>query len=117
MGVFVDTAIALDAPLDELLDAARCRYDVGFEPVAVGETRLELLQITDVAETMFSVGDTVPVWAAQAAANLRTCGILQTNSSGTLGLEETMTRGSAAEMLLGAMDVLDSRESGGLFSQ
>ena len=75
------------------------------------------LQITDVAETMFSEGDTVPVWAAQAAANLRTCGILQTNSSGTLGLEETMTRGSAAEMLLGAMDVLDSRESGGLFSQ
>ena len=71
MGVFVDTAISLDAPLDELLDAARCRYDVGFEPVAVGETRLELLQITDVAalidRQLAAAGDgpvELPYWAA-----------------------------------------------------
>ncbi len=74
------------------------------------------LRITDVAETMFSDGEAAPVWAAQAAANLQTCGILQTNSTGTLGLSDSLNRGTAAEMLLGAMEVLDSRKSGSLFN-
>jgi predicted nicotinamide N-methyase len=33
--------------LDELLDAAKRRYDVRFEPVTIGGTTLELLQIAD----------------------------------------------------------------------
>lgn len=49
MGVFVDTVIPLSAPLDELLDAAKSRYDVRFEPVTVGGETLELLQIADVS--------------------------------------------------------------------
>lgn len=75
------------------------------------------LRITDVSEAMFPDGEAAPVWAAQAAANLQTCGILQTNGTGTLGLGDSLSRGDAAEMLLGAMEVLDGRKSGGLFSR
>lgn len=39
--------IPLTAPLDELLDLARSRYDVCFEPVTIGERTLEILQIVD----------------------------------------------------------------------
>jgi len=74
------------------------------------------LQITDVTQTMLSDAEIAPVWAVQAAANLQTCGILQTNSTGTLGLNDQLTRGAAAEMVLGALEVLDSRDSGGLFN-
>lgn len=37
----------LTAPLDELLDAATSRYDAHFEPVTIGGTTLEILQIND----------------------------------------------------------------------
>ena len=70
MGVFVDTAIPLSAPLDELLDAAKSRYDVHFEPVAVGGETLELLQLDDVAAVidrqLARAGDgpvELPYWA------------------------------------------------------
>lgn len=39
--------VPLDAPLDELLDAAKARYQVAFEPVRIGEHELEILQLTD----------------------------------------------------------------------
>ncbi|MHC1789645.1 class I SAM-dependent methyltransferase [Solidesulfovibrio sp.] len=66
----MDTAIPLSAPLDELLDAAKCRYDVRFEPVTVGGNTLELLQITDVTalidRQLACAGDgpvDLPYWA------------------------------------------------------
>jgi predicted nicotinamide N-methyase len=69
--VIVDTTIPLNAPLDELLDLARSRYDVCFEPVSVGGRRLELLQIADVAalidRQLEKAGDgpvELPYWAA-----------------------------------------------------
>ena len=39
--------LSLSAPLDELLDAAKARYDVRFEPVTIGGTTLEILQLAD----------------------------------------------------------------------
>ena len=42
--------ISLDAPLDELLDAARAKFQVEFEPVAAGGKTLEILQIANMAE-------------------------------------------------------------------
>jgi predicted nicotinamide N-methyase len=70
MGVFVDTAIPLSAPLDELLGAAQSRYDVHFEPVSAGGETLELLQIDDVAalidRQLAQAGDgpvELPYWA------------------------------------------------------
>lgn len=37
------------APLDELLDVARSRYDVRFEPVTIGGVTLDILQIADLS--------------------------------------------------------------------
>ncbi len=42
--------ISLDAPLDELLAAAKEKYTIRFEPMKVGETTLELLQIDDMPD-------------------------------------------------------------------
>lgn len=105
-----------------VLGAARYDGQIVFSadaPITRAEASVILnraLKITDVAETMFSDTETAPVWAAQAAANLKTCGILQTSSSGTLGLGDQLTRGGAAEMVSGALEVLDNRHSGGLFN-
>lgn len=46
-GVIVSQAISLAAPLDELLDVAKSRYNVHFEAVTIGGTTLDLLQIVD----------------------------------------------------------------------
>lgn len=74
------------------------------------------LQVTDVSETLLRDSEPAPVWAVQSAANLQTCGVLRADSTGTLGLSEQLTRADAAEMLLGAMEVLDSRSPGGWFN-
>lgn len=47
MGVLVSQSFSLTAPLDELLDMAKSRYDVRFEPLTIGDTTLEFLQIAD----------------------------------------------------------------------
>ncbi|UJX39961.1 methyltransferase [Desulfovibrio sp. JY] len=39
--------VPLSAPLDELLDAAKARYDVRFEPVTIGGVTLQILQLAD----------------------------------------------------------------------
>ena len=69
-----------------------------------------LLSVTDVAAKTWA-GDTasVPTWAAQAAMNLETVGILRTDSSGALTLADTLTRSDAVQMLSGALDVLETR--------
>lgn len=73
-----------------------------------------VLQVTDVSESMYV--ETTPVWASQSAANLATCGMLQTDGAGSLGLSETLTRATAAELLCSALELLDSRDTGGWFS-
>ena len=74
------------------------------------------LQVSDVAETGALVDELVPAWAVQSAANLETCGVLTADSAGALGLSEQLTRADAAEMILGALEVLDARDSGGWFN-
>ena len=71
-----------------------------------------MISTTDVAVTTF-YPDTVaaPAWAFQAAVNLESAGVIQTSASGALALEETLTRGQCAEMLAGAMEVLEARET------
>lgn len=71
-----------------------------------------LLSITDVpVETWTGSTAAVPTWASQAAVNLETVGVLQTDSTGVLTLNDTLTRADAVQMLAGALDVLDARES------
>lgn len=73
-----------------------------------------VLQVTDVAQPTFGVDLTgTPDWAVQSVANLESCGVLQSDSNGTLSLSNTLTRAEAAELLTGALDVLESRETGG----
>lgn len=74
-----------------------------------------LLNISDVAEPTFASDAGVPAWASQSAANLQSCGVIRPDSAGTLSLSDTLTRGDAAELLCGALEVLDQRNSGGWF--
>lgn len=74
------------------------------------------LQVSDVSETMATVDELAPAWAVQSAANLESCGVLTAGSTGTLELNDQLTRADAAEMILGALEVLDARDSGGWFN-
>lgn len=75
-----------------------------------------VLQVTDVAQPTFGLDlSSAPDWAVQSVANLESCGVLQTNSSGVLSLSNTLTRAEAAELLSGALDILESRQTGGWF--
>ena len=70
-----------------------------------------LLSVTDIsAEAWTGNADYVPTWASQAAMNLETVGVLRTDASGVLTLNDTLTRADAAEMLAAALDVLDARQ-------
>ncbi|MGN0968875.1 MAG: Ig-like domain-containing protein [Oscillospiraceae bacterium] len=71
-----------------------------------------LLSVTDVPiETWAGSTASVPTWASQAAVNLETVGVLQTDSTGALTLSDTLTRADAVQMLASALDVLEARES------
>ena len=71
-----------------------------------------MISTTDVAVTTF-YPDTVaaPAWAFQAAVNLESAGVMTAGVTGGLELEQTLTRGQCAELLAGAMEVLEARES------
>ena len=75
------------------------------------------LQISDVPtdDVWYAEVESVPTWAAQAAANLESCGLLQADETGSLGMNDALTRADAAELLCGALELLDSRETGGWF--
>lgn len=76
-----------------------------------------MLAVTDVAVTTF-YPDTVaaPAWAFQAAVNLESAGVMSTTSAGTLALGDTLTRGECAQLLAGALDVVEARETTGWFN-
>ncbi|MFW5488251.1 MAG: methyltransferase [Desulfovibrio sp.] len=52
--------ISLDAPLDELLDAAKQKYDLRFDPTKIGDTHLEILQINDMPSYLDSLLHDLP---------------------------------------------------------
>ena len=82
----------------------------GSETVTTAEAAVLLdraLQITDVDAQTFASAD-APAWAAQSAANLSTCGVLDSGAS--LGTQ--LTRGEAAQLLCSALELLDSRDTG-----
>lgn len=70
-----------------------------------------LLDITDVPVAVFS-SDGGGHWAAQAAANLSASGIIRRDTAGAVQLSETLTMADAAEMLDGALDVMQARSAG-----
>lgn len=80
-------------------------------PITLAEASVMLNNILGITDVSGSASDDCPVWAAQAAVNLSSCRV---PAAGTYGA--ALTRAEAAEMLAGAMDVLDARKSGGLLS-
>ena len=71
-----------------------------------------LLDITDVPLEVFSSTGTESHWAAQAAANLSASGVVAPQAMASSQLSDQLTLAQAAEMLDGALDLMDSRESG-----
>lgn len=69
-----------------------------------------LLQITDVPAEVFFPEQEFH-WAAQAAANLSSSGILRIEDTGTAALANQLTMADAAELLDGALDLMAQRES------
>lgn len=68
------------------------------------------MEVTDVVTTgAFGGDDSVPAWAYQSAVNLKSTGILRTGTDGSLALNQSLTRGDAAEMLCAALNLLESR--------
>ena len=79
------------------------------DPITRAEAAVMLdrmLGVTDVDAGAFGPAE-APVWAAQAAANLTTCGVLE---GGSLG--DSLTRAEAAGLLRASLDLLDSRDTG-----
>ena len=70
-----------------------------------------LLDITDVPVAVFSA-EAPDYWAAQAAANLSASGVIRAETSGVAQLSQMLTMAEAAEMLDGALDVMETRNSG-----
>ena len=69
-----------------------------------------LLNITDVNAETFGVNESVPTWAVQSVANLSSCGVISSADA----LDTPLTRANAAQLLCGAMKILDARDANGL---
>ena len=67
-----------------------------------------LLDITDVPVAVFS-SEGENHWAAQAAANLSASHIIRADTAGAVQLADTLTMADAAEMLDGALDLMEAR--------
>ena len=79
------------------------RYISVAEAAAILDRAVEL---TDAVETWYSYDEALPVWAVQSAANVSSCGLLPYGCSFT---DATLSRGEAAEMLCGAIDIVAKR--------
>lgn len=67
-----------------------------------------ILGISDVVSVSAAHDALCPAWAYQATVNLATCDIMQTSS-----YSAEMTRADVAEVLVNAIDLIDSRSEGG----
>ena len=86
------------------------------QDITMGEATVmlhPLLDISDVPVQVFSAGQQDP-WAAQAAANLSASGVVRGEDTAAPRLAEALTMAQAAEMLDGALDLMDSRAGGWL---
>ena len=67
------------------------------------------LKISDVSSAARLEAEALPVWAAQAAANLSACSII---SPSVANYNTPLTRGEAAKMLCSSLELLEERDSG-----
>ena len=74
-----------------------------------------LLAVSDVPAQVFALEGGAAHWAGQAAANLAAVGVMRTESTAPAALSQAMTRGEAAQLLDGALDLMAARQEKGLF--
>lgn len=82
-------------------------------PVTWGEASVmldQMLNITDVPVEVFSSEETGH-WATQSAVNLASSGVIHAGSTHPSALSIPLTRGEAAQLLDGALDLLETREA------
>lgn len=86
------------------------------EPITFNEAAAVLnraLAVSDVDLTVwYADRDAVPSWAAQAVGNMESVSVLSAGSFGSTAMEETVTRGDAAQMLASAATLLEGRQTG-----
>lgn len=83
------------------------------QTITLGEASVmlnRLLAVSDVPVQVFAP-DGQEHWAGQAAANLAACGLMRTDDAVPSALTQTMTRGEAAQLLDGALDLMAARDS------
>ncbi|MDD3347473.1 Ig-like domain-containing protein [Oscillibacter sp.] len=91
-----------------------------------GENTITFSEAATVLDRVLNLGDVdlnvwyadrqaVPSWAAQAVGNMEAVSVLSAGSFGSEGLEESVTRADAAEMLSAAKTLLDGEKPGGIF--
>ncbi len=71
------------------------------------------LKLSDVKASLYFEDAYIPVWAAQAAANLGACGIASISSE---NCSASLTRGEAAQMLVSSIDIVKERGKKSLLS-
>ena len=79
------------------------------QQISVAEAAVILdraVELTDAVETWYGFEAALPAWAMQSAANVSSCGLLPYGCSFT---DTALTRGDAAELLCGAMDIIAKR--------
>lgn len=90
----------------------------GESPVTAAEAAVlldRMLQITDspVTAALETWGAAVPVWAVQSTVNLQSCGVISTDGAGISAPESALNRAETAQLLCGALELLESREENG----
>ena len=78
-------------------------------PVSTAEAAVILdraVELTDAVSAWFAWDSAVPAWAAQSAANVASCGLLPYGCSFS---DAALSRAQCAELLCGAMDILEKR--------
>ena len=105
---YVSSALKSGLVTGSLDETGQAVFRAG-DPITGAEAAVLLdraLQITDVDAQTFAPA--APAWAAQSAANLSTCGMLDDGED----LSAALTRGEAAQLLCSALELLDSRDTG-----
>ncbi|MEG2177236.1 MAG: Ig-like domain-containing protein [Oscillibacter sp.] len=88
----------------------------GREPITFNEAAAVMNRVLAVSDVNLAVWyadrDSVPDWAAQAVGNMESVSVLAAGSFGSEAMENSVTRGDAAQMLAAAQTLLDGERVG-----
>lgn len=88
----------------------------GEDAITLGEAAAVMDRLLDVADVSVATVSTGRNWAAQAVANMEAAQVIAAGSFGSGAAANSITRAEAAEMIVSAIHLMESRqETGGLF--